>query len=147
MNIIDAAHKTVHAYPGGSESLAPRIAMSAAVLRNKVNPNNSTHHLTLVEASEVMGVTGDFRILHALAGEHGYTLSKMEGRTSGSLIGALLAAAGAKGDLAGVIAEAMADQRITPNEASTIAQHCSRLQEIFAELARHAANAAARDAQ
>lgn len=67
MNIIDAAHKTVHAYPGGSESLAPRIAMSAAVLRNKVNPNNSTHHLTLVEASEVMGVTGDYRILHALA--------------------------------------------------------------------------------
>jgi len=147
MNIIDAAHKTVHAYPGGSESLAPRIAMSAAVLRNKVNPNNSTHHLTLVEASEVMGVTGDYRILHALAGEHGYTLTKMDGPVSGSLIGALLAASGAKGDLADVIAEAMADQRITPNEASAIAQHCARLQAIFAELSHHASTAAERDAQ
>lgn len=145
MNIIDAAHKTVHAYPGGSESLAPRIGMSPAVLRNKVNPNNVTHHLTLVEASEIMGVTGNDSVLHALAAEHGYTLTKVEATSSGSLIGALLAASGAKGDLADLIADAMADQRITPNEASAIAHHCSRLQAIFAELAQHAAVAAAKD--
>jgi hypothetical protein len=53
MNITDAAHKTVKDYPGGSEALAVRIGMSAAVLRNKVNPNNTTHHLTLAEASEI----------------------------------------------------------------------------------------------
>ncbi|WP_341772648.1 phage regulatory CII family protein, partial [Burkholderia pseudomallei] len=47
MNIIDAAYAVVHDYPGGSESLAPRLGMSAAVLRNKVNPNNATHHLGL----------------------------------------------------------------------------------------------------
>jgi len=145
MNIIDAAHKTVHAYPGGSESLAPRIGMSPAVLRNKVNPNNVTHHLTLVEASEIMGVTGNDSVLHALAAEHGYTLTKVEATASGSLIGSLLAASGAKGDLADLIADAMADQRITPNEASAIAHHCSRLQAIFAELAQHAAVAAAKD--
>ncbi len=147
MNIIDAAHKTVQAYPGGSESLAPRIGMSAAVLRNKVNPNNTTHHLTLAEASEIMAKTGNDSVLHALAAEHGYTLSKTEVSPSGSLIGSLLAASGAKGDLADVIASAMEDQRITPNEASAIAQHCSRLQAIFAELAQHAAAAAARDAR
>ncbi|WP_312237047.1 phage regulatory CII family protein [Stenotrophomonas sp.] len=146
MNIIDAAHKTVHAYPGGSESLAPRIGMSAAVLRNKVNPNNTTHHLTLVEASEIMGVTGNDSVLHALAAEHGYTLAKAEAPTSGSLIGSLLAASGAKGDLADLIAESMADHLITPNEASAIAHHCARLQAIFAELAQHAAAAAAKDA-
>ncbi len=145
MNIIDAAHKTVHAYPGGSESLAPRIGMSAAVLRNKVNPNNTTHHLTLAEASEVMGVTGDDCILHALASQHGYTLSRTEAPETGSLIGALLAASGLKGDLADIIAEATKDQRITPNEASAIAHHCARLQAVFAELANHAAAAAARD--
>lgn len=147
MNIIDAAHKTVKAYPGGSESLAPRMGMSGAVLRNKVNPNNTTHHLTLAEASEVMGVTGDDSILHALAAEHGYTLSRTEAPQSGNLIGALLAASGAKGALANVIADAMEDQRITPNEASAIAQHCARLQAIFAELATHAASAASRDLQ
>lgn len=145
MNIVDAAHKTVHAYPGGSESLAPRIGMSAAVLRNKVNPNNTTHHLTLAEASEVMGVTGDDSILHALASQHGYTLARTEAPETGSLIGALLAASGLKGDLADIIAEATKDQRITPNEASAIAHHCARLQAVFAELANHAAAAAARD--
>jgi hypothetical protein len=145
MNIADAAHKTVHAYPGGSESLAPRIGMSAAVLRNKVNPNNSTHHLTLAEASEVMGVTGDDSILHALASQHGYTLSRTEVPESGSLIGSLLAASGAKGDLAEVIADAMKDHRITPNEAAAIAHHCTTLQAIFAQLSQHASAAAARD--
>lgn len=145
MNIADAAHKTVHAYPGGSESLAPRIGMSAAVLRNKVNPNNTTHHLTLAEASEVMGVTGNDSILHALAAQHGYTLCQTEAPQSGTLIGSLLAASGVKGDLAEVIAKAMEDYRITPNEASAIASHCSQLQAIFAEIAQHAAVAAARD--
>ena len=28
--------------------------MSAAILRNKVNPNNSTHHLTLAEAQRAV---------------------------------------------------------------------------------------------
>ncbi|WP_204128427.1 phage regulatory CII family protein, partial [Pseudomonas ogarae] len=93
----------------------------------------------LAEASEIMAKTGNDSVLHALAAEHGYTLSKTEASPSGSLIGSLLAASGAKGDLADLIADAMEDQRIPPNEASAIAQHCSRLQAIFAELAQHAA--------
>ena len=36
MNTIDASWHTVHEYPGGSEALAPRLGMSAAVLRTKV---------------------------------------------------------------------------------------------------------------
>ncbi len=31
----DAFHATCHAYPGGCESLAPRLGMTPAVLRNK----------------------------------------------------------------------------------------------------------------
>lgn len=72
MNINDAAYATVHDYPGGSESLAPRLNMSAAVLRNKVNLNNTSHHLTLREAMRVMGVTDDHRILFAECEELGY---------------------------------------------------------------------------
>lgn len=70
MNVADAAYAVVHDYPGGSESLAPRIGMSAAVLRNKVNPNCSTHHLTVAEADRITGVTGDMRIAHAFVGGH-----------------------------------------------------------------------------
>ncbi len=142
MNITDAAHKTVKDYPGGSEALAPRIDMSAAVLRNKVNPNNTTHHLTLAEASEIMGVTGDHRMLHALAAEHGYTLQQMGEPASGSMLGCLLAASAAKGDLAEILTEALADNRITPNEAADIARACAAVQAAIVRVGQHATAAA-----
>lgn len=73
MNITDAAYAVAHDYPGGTESLAPRLGMSGAVLRNKVNPNNSTHHLTLKEAALLSAVTNDRRIAIAFARELGLT--------------------------------------------------------------------------
>lgn len=142
MNILDAAHKTVHDYPGGSVSLAPRLGMSAAVLRNKVNPNNATHHLTLAEADELMGVSGDHRILHALAAEHGYALQSGDVPNSGSLIQGMLSASAGQGDLAHVVSEALADGRITPNEVSEIERACTALQHVLAHIAQHAAVAA-----
>jgi hypothetical protein len=122
VNIIDAAHKTVHAYPGGSESLAPRIGMSPAVLRNKVNPNNTTHHLTLVEADEVMSVTGDHRMLQALAAHHGYALQATgvsEGDAA-SLLQAVLQANAAEGSFDRRLDEALADGRISPRELTEL---------------------------
>lgn len=144
MNILDAAHKTVKRYPGGSESLAPRIGMSAAVLRNKVNPNNDKHHLTLAEASEIMGVTGDDRILHALAAEHGYTLQRADAPVEGNILAAFLAAGSLKGKLATVLAEALDDGRITPNEAKEIAEVCGNTQAVLAQVSQHARAAAER---
>jgi hypothetical protein len=121
MNLIDAAHKTVHDYPGGSQSLGPRIDMSPAVLRNKVNPNNDTHHLTLAEASEIMSVTGDHRILHALAAEHGYVLQKAENTTTeGTILQLLLRANAAEGDLDKALNDALADGRLTQNELKEV---------------------------
>lgn len=122
MNIVDSAHRTVHAYPGGSESLAPRIGMSAAVLRNKVNPNNTTHHLTLVEADEIMSITGDHRMLHDLAAAHGYTLQRVDAPgVGGSVLGLLLATNASKGEFAQVLHDALADGLITENEMRVIA--------------------------
>ncbi|MDG2524621.1 phage regulatory CII family protein [Stenotrophomonas sp. HITSZ_GD] len=120
MNILDAAHKTVKNYPGGSESLAPRIGMSAAVLRNKVNPNNDTHHLTLVEASEIMGVTSDDRILHALAAEHGYTLQPISTSAHDTVMGAVLANASQQGAFAQALRDALSDGLITENEMNSL---------------------------
>ena len=76
MNTQDAAYATVHDYPGGSESLGPRAGISPAVLRNKVNPNNDTHHLTFAEAQRISAMTGDDRMLRAWAHERGYLLVK-----------------------------------------------------------------------
>jgi len=138
MNITDAAHKTVKDYPGGAEALGVRIGMSGAVLRNKVNPNNSTHHLSLAEASEIMGVTGDDRMLHALAAEHGYVLRRVEGAASGSVIGAVLAVSKRQGDLAQAVATSLEDGKITPNESSEIGRLCASIQADAADLAQRA---------
>lgn len=76
MNTTDAAYATVHDYPGGSESLGPRAGISPAVLRNKVNPNNTTHHLTFAEAQRIADLTGDYRMLQAWAHQAGFLLVK-----------------------------------------------------------------------
>jgi len=76
MNITTAADLTVHEFKGGSESLGPLVGITPAVLRNKVNPNNTTHHLTLAEAVRICRMTADFRILTAWAHEAGFLLVK-----------------------------------------------------------------------
>ena len=50
MNVKDATHATVHDYPGGAESLAPRMGIkSPQVLRNKaqahiIDAQDEHHH-------------------------------------------------------------------------------------------------------
>lgn len=146
MNVSDAAYDTVHEYPGGSESLAPRMrnGMSAATLRGKVNPNNDRNLLSLQEANELMGKSGDYRILHAMAADHGFVVQRVDAPQSGSMIGALLAAAHAKGDLSQLIADALADGQISPNEADEIGRACALVQAAIAQVGQHADAAAER---
>lgn len=139
MNVQDAAYATVHAYPGGSESLAPRLGMSAAVLRGKVNPNNERNILSLQEADRIMGVTGDHRILHALAAEHGYTLQASSSDATVDLLSSALSASTANGDLCEVIAKALADGQVNPNELADIARACAAVQERVVAISRGAA--------
>lgn len=143
MNVQDAAYGTVHDYPGGSESLAPRIGMSAAVLRGKVNPHNDRNVLALAEADQIMGVTGDFRMLHALAAQHGFALAPIESEGGGDITVAMLGAAAAKGDLATVITRALQDGLISGNELAEIGRACAALQASIVSVARGAAARAA----
>ncbi|HEL5052592.1 hypothetical protein A7X93_00470 [Stenotrophomonas maltophilia] len=129
MNITDAAHKTVKDSPGGAEALATRLIttndkgeekpMSGAVLRNKVNPNNTTHKLGWEEASEIMGLTGDHRMLFALAAEHGYGVHRLELPDEvGCLTSTILETAAVKGQFAELLHECLKDKLITENEFS-----------------------------
>ncbi|WP_439444482.1 phage regulatory CII family protein [Xanthomonas translucens pv. translucens] len=133
MNIIDAAHHTVHSYPGGSEALATRLVtkteegaektMSAAVLRNKVNPANTTHHLTLAEAAQIMGVTGNVAILHALAAQLGYVIQKMDAAPAAdSVLSAMLSNSAAHGEFFQCLQHALSDGLITENEMGDLAK-------------------------
>jgi hypothetical protein len=83
MNVQDAFYGTCHDYPGGCDALALRLTqagyrMSGAVLRNKANPHNGSNVPTLADTDHVMGITGDYRVLHALAGNHGHIAVKVE---------------------------------------------------------------------
>jgi len=129
MNITDAAHKTVKDSPGGAEALATRLIttndkgeekpMSGAVLRNKVNPNNTTHKLSWEEASEIMGLTGDHRMLFALAAEHGYGVHRLElPEDAGCLTSTILETAAVKGQFAELLHQCLKDRLITENEFS-----------------------------
>lgn len=138
MNVSDAAYHTVHEYPGGSPSLAPRLGMSAAVLRGKVNANSDRNLLSLDEADRLMTITGDHRILHALAANHGYVLTPMGGGARPDVMLAMLGAAADQGSLAGVINRALADGRITPNELAEISKACAHVQERIVQVAQSA---------
>ncbi len=76
LSVADAAHKTVYA-AGGSKVVANSMGMSDSVLRAKVNPFDKSRWLYLPEAVELMSLTGDHRILDALADEFGYQLRQI----------------------------------------------------------------------
>ncbi|CAG2089129.1 hypothetical protein XCY_001844 [Xanthomonas arboricola pv. juglandis] len=157
MNIHVAALHTVKLYPGGAEALAPSLLtrnrqgephqMSGAMLRNKVNINSSAHHLTWAEADQILSVTGDHRMLHALAGEHGYVLQKIDPETSGSLMDGFLSVSAVKGAIAVELSEMLADLMVSSNEAANFEQLCLKGQAALVRLAalgRAAAEAGAR---
>lgn len=134
MNIKDAAHATVHDYPGGSESLGPRMNIVPAVLRNKVNPNSTSHHLTLVEADRLMSMTGDHRILEALAQHHGYVLVPVAFDTPPSDMAILELVTHVwrhNGDVGRSVDDALADGRITKRELEYIKQSIHRVEQAM----------------
>lgn len=130
MNVKDAAYAVVHDYPGGSESLAPRIGMSAAILRNKVNPNNTTHHLTLDEADRITTVTGNLRILHALSAEHRQVMLPIDEGDDASdmaVLEAIAAMWSSNGDLGTAVHHALSDNVLTRREFDGISEAAHRL--------------------
>lgn|SRR5690606_13730498 len=138
MNITDAAYNTVHDYLGGASAIAPRLGIkSPAVLNSKVNPNTDTHHLTLAEASKIMAITGDFRILQSLNAEHGKVsidLPVIPECRDIALTDLVLSIGMGGGDVCAVFKEMMADGRITQGEAMDMSKVIHQLHMLLAEL-------------
>jgi len=137
MNTTDAAHATVHDYPGGSESLGPRVGISAAVLRNKVNPHNSTHHLTLAEAQRIVDMTNDDRILRVWAHQRGYLLVKAPDGTQECDMSILEGVSGSvfsHGGFVGSIHESLVDGNLTSEELRGIEKAAKKAMTAIANL-------------
>ena len=118
MDVIDAAHKTVHnPKHGGSTAIAARMGMSSTVLNNKVNPNTDTHHLRLDEAVTIMEFTGDTSIIQAMAHRLGGIFTRVdEEATQASIIMTALSTSACQGDIMSEMQQALEDGRIDCKE-------------------------------
>jgi hypothetical protein len=67
LDVMDAASLIAQKHPGGVPALAKLMGVSANTLQHKLNPNNTTHHLTLKEAVALQAVSGMPYVLHAMA--------------------------------------------------------------------------------
>jgi hypothetical protein len=142
MNARDAFHLTVHEAPGGCEALAVRLGMSAAVLRNKANPHSVTNKPMLDDVDRAMGITGDHRVLHALAANHGYVCVRMGEDVSASDMAVLELVTQVwttNGEVGAEINKALADGKVTAREVGWIRDAVKKaeraLEEVVARLA------------
>ena len=134
MNISDAAYAVAHDYPGGCESLAPRMGMSANILRNKVNPNNTTHHLALAEAVRMSQITGDSRIAQAIAHELGFVLvetPRVEDCSDAAIVEMMGKAWSSHGEVGQEICKALEDGRVDVKEVERVDSRISKHAEVL----------------
>lgn len=122
MNIHEsAAYRTVHSFPGGSRALAPKLGKSDAMVRNLVNPNNTTHKLGYLEAIELSEAADDDTMLEAWAARRGYVLVRAEPKhCEASIPTQMMQLSVEIGDFASVVARALADGVVTCNERREI---------------------------
>lgn len=137
MNISDAAYNTAHDYPGGVPALAVRMGVSANVLQNKVNPSQEHHKLTLNEAVKMQAITGDLRILHAMAGALGCVCIKTPGIEQVgdmALLDSFMSVVAELGDLSTEFKNSWDDGTVTPAEFERIKSEAYDVQARLAEL-------------
>ena len=137
MNISDAFYQTVHGAPGGCEALAVRLGMSSAILRNKANVNSVTNKPMLDDADRIMGITGDHRILHALAMNHGYVCVEVQASATASdmaVLEMITQVWSANGDVGAEVNRALADGRVEPHEIALIRAAVYRTQRALEEM-------------
>lgn len=116
MNILDAAHLTGHEYPGGAGALAQRMGIGHVVFNNKINPNNTTHHLTLVEAMRMQQLAGRFDVLFAMAEACGFICLPTPESHPETITTEIATLCREFGEYIAQVAAAAEDGRITGNE-------------------------------
>lgn len=145
MNVSDAAYNTVHDYPGGASSLAPRFGtksggvMSPSVLNSKVDPKKDSHHLSLAEASKLMALTGDHRILHALAIEHGFVCVAVDDDAKPcdmAVLEAVTQVWAKNGDVGLIVNAALSDGKIDSKEVMDVKKSVYALQSALQGLVK-----------
>ncbi len=127
-NVIDAAYMTAHEYPGGATALAVRLGVNAAVLSNRLNPNNNDHHLYVRDLMAIMTISGDHRALHAACLELGYTAMPLPDSSSKQTTSeALTSTCKEFSDYLQSVSGALADNKVTAIELRCVRQHLGEM--------------------
>lgn len=139
MDVIDAAHKTVHnPKHGGSTAIAARMGMSSTVLNNKVNPNTDSHHLRLDEALTIMEYTGDTSIIQAMAQRLGGEFTTSSSQTpQASLLMTALSTSACQGELMVEMYRALEDGIIDCKENESIQTNIQNMIVALRTLGKH----------
>lgn len=127
MNVIDAAYRIGHDYPGGAGLLADRLGIGRVVFNSKLNPNTSTHHLTLAESVRMQQLSGRSDILQAMATELGYVAIPLPAVEDENIPSALARSCAEFGDYMRQVDESLRDGRVTPNEAKCLEKELTEM--------------------
>ncbi|UGQ45093.1 hypothetical protein LSQ66_14970 [Massilia endophytica] len=111
--------------------------MSAQILRNKANPNNMSNRVLLEDADQVMGITGDMRVLHALAANHSHVCVKVDPAAPVSDLGLLdlvVKVMTSNGDVGAEVSAALMDGRIDAAEIEKVREAVYRSNQAMHQL-------------
>jgi hypothetical protein len=117
MSVLDAAYWTGREYPGGIVALAQRLGRPN--LSDELNPNRPTAKLGLATAVDMQLMSGNYRILYAMAAEcrHYPPLPMPEGASADApCLRQVSALAGEFAETMQVVTASLGDNRITDNE-------------------------------
>lgn len=129
MNLLDAAYNVVHDYPGGAESLAPRVGKNATTLSHEVKRTGAAK-LGLDTAEKITQLAGDLRILQAFAAncqQMVVPLPVLESGQADDCMITLGTTAHNFGLLCTEVAGDLSDGKISDNELARIDRECGQL--------------------
>ncbi len=129
-----AIQKTAKEYKGGAKALGHNIGANPGTFTNKCNPKGD-HTLTIDEFVAIMEVTGDFRMLDALAELLGYVCIAAEPIKELSDTNVIMSWANWQmqvGEIAKVLATSLEDGKISDDEYDSV--RSSMFEEFTLEL-------------
>lgn len=118
MELVATAQQIAQAHKGGVPAVAKLMGVSANTLQHKLNPERTTHHLTMVECLQLGMVTGNAGVLRAMAKQMGYTVHRATpDQSGGDPVEAFMHFQSHMGDFSRAAAEALLDGggQVTPN--------------------------------
>lgn len=128
LSVRDAAFHVVHSYPGGAAALATRMGLSYGVLCHKVKPNyESRHHMTLEESVKVQQLTGDHRILYAMARELDHVAIRVDSIEGDAVHADITKTVKEFADYLQSVTVAVSDDKVTDNELRDVDQQLGEL--------------------